>query len=238
MSAEKIISETERFRFVDWGRCAYVPAIEEMKAFVDGRIAGVGKDTIFFVEHNAVVTMGRRASDAHLIGKRSPDNRSVAGIPIVATDRGGDVTLHSPGQLVIYPVIALTVGEQRLHDLLAVYEELIIRTAAIFGVHAFRRKGKTGAWTSHGKLASIGIHLRRWTTYHGIALNVSNDLSLFNAIVPCGLYGITMTSLEKETGHKINITDVKRHVVAIFPEVWDAFRKRKITTISSPLTKG
>lgn len=216
-----ILKNTPRFRFVDWGLKNYSDAINEMERFRDLRIEGKEKDSVFLVEHPSVITMGRRGRKEHLI---VPEKR---GIPVVPSDRGGDVTLHAQGQLVIYPVIRLKVTEQRLHDLLTAYEELIIRMAKDFGVKAFRVKGKTGAWTDYGKMASIGIHLKKWTSYHGIALNVSNDLSLFDHIIPCGLRNIKMTGLVRETGHNIEMKDVKQSLLKHFPEVWEDFRNRR-----------
>jgi lipoyl(octanoyl) transferase len=221
------LHETDRFVFIDWGRRGYADAIQEMNALVEDRIAERGKDTIVFVEHDPVITLGRMAKSGHIIGPLDETGSSVSGIPVVSCDRGGDVTLHSPGQLVIYPIIALKVREQRLHDLLTAYEEWMIRTAETFGVRSFRIKGKTGVWTETGKLASIGIHLKRWVTYHGIALNVSNDLKLFDNIVPCGLHGIKMTSLALETGHRIDIKEVKTCALRIFHGLWDDFSENR-----------
>lgn len=223
-----LLLETDRFRFIDWGRKSCQSAVKEMKRLLEERLSGEGKDAVFLVEHDPVITMGRRAREQDIIGAYQPDKSEVAGIPVVPTDRGGGVTLHAPGQLVIYPVIALELKEQNLHDLLSAYEELMIRTSRDFGVEAFRVKGKTGAWTGRGKLASIGIHLKRWITYHGIALNVSNDLGMFDHIVPCGLQGIKMTSLEEEAGQMIELEDVKARILKHFLPVWEAFRRREI----------
>ena len=221
-----LLLETERFRFIDWGRREYQSSVQAMKEHVEERRQNQGKDTIFFVEHDPVITMGRRGRKEHLVGPRDPDGSAIAGIPVVVSDRGGDVTLHSPGQLVIYPVIALTAREQHLHDLLKAYEELIIRCSIEYSINAFRIHGKTGVWTERGKLASIGIHLERWIAYHGIALNVSNDLTLFDHIIPCGLMGIKMTSLELEAGRTIDISMVKGQILKLFPNVWEDFRER------------
>lgn len=217
------LHETERFIFTDWGRREYNSAVKDMNILVEERIKGQGKDTIIFLEHDPVITLGRRAKSSHILGNLNKTNSSISGIPLVSCDRGGDVTLHSPGQLVIYPVIALKVREQKLHALLTAYEEWMIRIAQFFGVKAFRIKGKTGAWTKKGKLASIGIHLKRWIVYHGIALNISNDLKLFDYIIPCGLHGIKMTSLLIETGQKVNMGDVRMQSLEIFSEFWDEF---------------
>ncbi|HOE63938.1 MAG TPA: lipoyl(octanoyl) transferase LipB [Candidatus Sumerlaeota bacterium] len=220
------MANNERFQFVDWNRRPYAEAVDEMNLIVEQRIAGNGSDTIIFVEHDPVITMGRRARAEHLVGYASSDGKTIGGIPVVYTDRGGDVTLHSPGQLVIYPVIRLKVREQRLHDLLIAYENLIIQTALAFGVKACRIEGRTGAWTPRGKLASIGIHIRRWTTYHGIALNVSNDLSLFDNIIPCGLHGIKMASLESETNRALDMAEVKKQIASLFQKVWEQMMAR------------
>jgi lipoyl(octanoyl) transferase len=225
---EYLITDKERFCFIDWGRREYGESVSAMKEFLDQRISGKEKDSIFLVEHDPVITMGRRGTRDHLVGEYDSASGRISGIPVHPSDRGGDVTLHAPGQLVIYPVIVLKVTEQRLHDLLSAYEELIIRVALDCGVDAFRVKGKTGAWTKNGKLASIGIHLRRWTTYHGISLNVRCDLSLFDKIIPCGLHGIKMTSLEIETGQKFDMEEVKSFVLKHFPQVWEDFRNKKI----------
>ena len=122
------LHETDRFIFIDWDTRGYKNAVREMNSLVEERIAKRGKDTIVFVEHDPVITMGRRAKSEHITGSLDEDSSSVSGIPVVSCDRGGDITLHSPGQLVIYPIIALKVREQRLHDLLTAYEEWIIRT--------------------------------------------------------------------------------------------------------------
>ena len=228
MMAMNLLLETDRFRFIDWGRRSYKSSVAEMKLLLEERLAGEGKDTVFLVEHDPVITMGRRARRQDIIGPFNLEKSEVSGIPVVPTDRGGGITLHSPGQLVIYPVVALELKEQNLHDLLSAYEELVIRTSRDFGIDAFRVKGKTGAWTEHGKLASIGIHLKRWITYHGIALNASNDLGIFDHIVPCGLQGIKMTSLEREAGQMIDLTDVKAKVLRHFLPVWEAFHNRRI----------
>ncbi len=229
---ETLLKEDERFRYVDWGRVEYHASLERMMSLVECRMAGAGKDTIIFVEHPPVITLGRntRGEDVPLLSPLSPE--SIAGVPVVSVDRGGGPTLHNPGQLVIYPVIKLKVHEQRLHDLLIAFEMILIRAAADFGVEAFRREGMTGAWTQHGKLASIGIHLKRWVCYHGLALNVVNDLSLFGLIVPCGLQGIQMTGLAEEAGHDIAIRDVASSVIAHFPSVWKEFAGRRI--VESP----
>ncbi len=117
-------------------------------------------------------------------------------------ERGGDVTFHGPGQLVGYPILDLTGHRQDLHWYLRTLEQALIEALAALGVPAERKPGYTGVWTRGGtrKIASIGIHVKQWVTWHGFALNVTTDLSYFDRIVPCGIPGVVMTSLEQETG--------------------------------------
>ncbi|MFC1461658.1 lipoyl(octanoyl) transferase LipB, partial [Verrucomicrobiota bacterium] len=142
------------------------------------------------------------------------------GIQVAETSRGGDVTWHGPGQLVMYPIIRLGEKEEDAHGYLHNLEEIAIRTAHDFGVSAFRRKGMTGAWTRPGKLTAIGIRLKRWVTFHGMSFNINPDLSGFEAIIPCGLTGEPVTSLQVLLGQDCpSVTDVRRCMIRHFSEV-------------------
>ena len=179
------------------------------------RIAGQVPDTILLLEHTPVITLGVRACLQHVLF--SPAILAQRGIDLVKSSRGGDVTWHGPGQLVMYPIIKLGEQEADARGYLYNLEEIAIRTAAAFGVEAFRRSGLTGAWTTEGKLAAIGIRLKRWVTLHGISFNVHPDLSGFAAIIPCGLAGESVTSLQvilKSACPKLD--DVKKHLLANF----------------------
>mgnify|MGYP006277403339 CR=1 FL=1 len=221
-----IFENMERFTFLFWGLSHYQGALHEMMGIVTRRINNKGTDSIILLEHPPVITLGRLTKSEDLLGTIT-DSR-ISGIPYVKTDRGGGPTLHSPGQLVIYPVIRLKKSEQNLRRLLFAYEESLIRTSGDFGVHAGRIEGKTGVWAGKDKLASIGIHLKKWVTYHGLALNVSNDLSLFQAIIPCGLTGVKMTSLEKIAAEKIDMNKVKQSFITHFLQVWDEVFPEKV----------
>ena len=147
-------------------------------------------------------------------------------VEVVPIERGGDVTYHGPGQLVAYPIVLLGDGERDLHRYLRNLEEAMIRTLARYGIAAGREEGKTGVWTSTGgvggarKLASIGIACRRWVTFHGLALNVTTDLSYFHRINPCGFEASVMTSMAVECGRgDLDMTDVKRHLARDLGEV-------------------
>ena len=155
-------------------------------------------DTVLFLEHEPVVTLGVSAREANVLA--SPDILRQRGVERVRASRGGDVTWHGPGQVVMYPILKLEGTEATVHGYVERLEETAIRAAEDFGVRAFRRPGKTGAWTDAGKLAAIGVRVRRWVTCHGMSFNVDPDLSVFDLIVPCGLRGERVTSLRALLG--------------------------------------
>lgn len=178
----------------------YQPLAEFQLRLVSARQAGQIPDTVLFLEHRSVVTMGRRGRSNFL--KLQAEEYARRGIELVTSPRGGDVTWHGPGQLVIYPIIKLGDREADAHGYLHNLEEIAIRTAADFGVAAFRRGGKSGAWTDQGKVAAIGFRVSRWVTSHGMSFNVCPDLSGFETIVPCGLEGEKVASLKSVLGEK------------------------------------
>jgi lipoate-protein ligase B len=144
------------------------------------------------------------------------------GIIVAEAGRGGDVTYHGPGQLVGYPIVDLATRGRDLHAYLRSLEEVLIQTLAAFGLPGERIAGKTGVWVRGEKIASIGVGVRRWIAWHGFALNVSADLSGFAAIVPCGLPGISMTSLERLLGRPVSLPEVEEEVVRSFAQVFAA----------------
>ncbi|MGD9874673.1 MAG: lipoyl(octanoyl) transferase LipB [Kiritimatiellia bacterium] len=176
----------------------YRPVAELQLRLVQARQTGAIPDTVLFLEHQAVVTMGRRGRNNFL--KLQTEEYARRGIELVTSPRGGDVTWHGPGQLVMYPVIKLGDCEADAHGYLRNLEEIAIRTAADFGVKAFRREGKSGAWTEHGKIAAIGFKVSRWVTSHGMSFNVCPDFSGFDTIVPCGLEGEKVAALQSILG--------------------------------------
>jgi lipoyl(octanoyl) transferase len=207
-------------RTVDLGLCDYRKTLRLQQELVAARQEGVRPDTLVLVEHPDVITLGRSAKPGNLL---SPGE-----IPVVAVERGGDVTYHGPGQLVAYPIVLLAEGERDLHRFLRNLEQAIIRTVADFGLRSARRPGKTGVWTSDGadgrKLASIGVAVRKWVTLHGLALNVSTDLARFAAINPCGFDAAVMTSMERELGRAPDFGRVKAslagHLGALLDRAW------------------
>jgi lipoate-protein ligase B len=181
----------------DLGVTRYGEALELQRAIAALRISGeIPEDVLLLFEHPPVVTLGRSSKTAHLVS--SPEFLASHGVEVFEVERGGDVTFHGPGQLVGYPILDLKRHKQDLHWYLRQVEEALIVAVAKVGVVAERRAGYTGVWTNDRKLASIGVHIRDWVTWHGFALNVTTDLSYFDLIVPCGIPDVKMTSLALE----------------------------------------
>jgi lipoyl(octanoyl) transferase len=166
---------------------SYGRALERQLEVVERRKRGEGSDTLFFVEHPHVVTMGRNGREQHVLA--SPEILERAGIEYFETDRGGDVTYHGPGQVVGYPIVDLREWKRDVHAYFSGLEETLIEALASFGVTAGRipQRGYEGVWVGEAKIAAIGVHISRWITSHGFALNLETDLSYFQYIVPCGL---------------------------------------------------
>jgi lipoate-protein ligase B len=185
------------------GRLAYGPALELQRTLAAQRIAGtLAHDVLLLVEHPPVVTLGRASQPQHLPVSR--ETLAARGVELFDIERGGDVTFHGPGQLVGYPIFSLREHRQDLHWFLRALEDAVIRALDHLHVPAARRAGLTGVWTADGtrKLASIGIHVKQWVTWHGFALNVLTDLSYFDLMVPCGIPDVVMTSVQRELAER------------------------------------
>jgi lipoyl(octanoyl) transferase len=186
-------------RVADLGPRAYGAVLELQRDLCRQRMAGErADDLLLLVEHEPVVTLGRgtRPSSVRL----TPQDLSAQGVALVEVERGGDATFHGPGQLVGYPVLDLREHREDLHWYLRQLEAVLIGALAELGVPAQRNSGLTGVWTRGRKIASIGIHVKQWVTFHGFALNVTTDLRGFDVIVPCGIDGVVMTSVAAELG--------------------------------------
>ena len=169
----------------DLGLLRWADALDQQRALVELRKSGAVSDQLIFVEHPHVVTMGRNGHRENLLAE--PEVLARSGIAFYETDRGGDVTYHGPGQIVGYPILDLREWKRDVHAYVRAIEQVIIDTLAGFGITAGREAGATGVWTNDGKIAAIGVHISRWVTSHGFALNVDTDLNYFRYIVPCGL---------------------------------------------------
>lgn len=193
----------------DLGRLAYEPAFAAQQQ-AHARVLAArerGEPTIgelLLVEHDPVVTISNRAgAEANLLA--TPQLLERHGVAVARTDRGGDITYHGPGQLVAYPILDLNLLNLGLHEYMRLLEESMIRTCAHFGVETTRDASATGVWTVRdgqpfAKIAAMGVRVRRWVSMHGLALNVATNLDHFGLIVPCGLVGRPVTSLQKELG--------------------------------------
>jgi len=175
------------------GRVDYERAVAWQEALV-ARCLGGGPDALLLLEHPPVYTLGRGADPIHL------GLAAETGAPIVRTHRGGQVTYHGPGQLVGYPILDLRRRRPDVRWYLRTLEEVLVAALADLGVAAEPRAGLTGVWVGPRKIASIGVALRRWVSWHGFALNVGDDLTGFDAITPCGIAGVQMTSIAREGG--------------------------------------
>jgi lipoate-protein ligase B len=188
---------TAKLGILDLGRRPYRSTLALQRALVERRRLGtLDHDLLLLVEHEPVVTLGRATQFSSL--PLPPVELARRGIEVVEVERGGDVTWHGPGQLVGYPILDLTGHRQDLHWYLRQLEELLIEGLATLGLTGVRVPGRTGVWTGGRKIASIGVHVRRWITFHGFALNVHPDLRAFDQIVACGIAGVDMTSVERE----------------------------------------
>lgn len=205
----------------DLGQRSYGETLELMRGLCRRRAAGEPlEDRLLLVEHDPVVTLGRATQPTSM--PFPIELLEARGLELFAVERGGDVTLHAPGQLVGYPILDLTGWRRDLHWYLRQLEEVLIRALDSLGIPAERNPGKTGVWTRGMKIASIGIHVKQWVTMHGFALNVTTDLSLFDLIVPCGIPDVIMTSVAQE---RPDLGDpwaqTRAAVIAAFSEVFE-----------------
>lgn len=171
-------------------------------------------DVLLLVEHPPVITLGRAGQKTHL--RVSPSSLPALGIECFDVERGGDITYHGPGQLVGYPILNLAEHGRDVHRYLRQLEQVLMMTLSGFGIVADRSLGRTGVWVGERKIASLGIHVGRWITRHGFALNVSTDLTPFELIVPCGLHGVKTTSMMRELCRTISVREVTAALIERF----------------------
>lgn len=201
----------------DLGRIDYEECYKIQKEMVRRRRSGDIDDTILIAEHNEVFTIGRTGRMDNLLV--SEETLLSGGLKVLRVDRGGDVTFHGPGQLVVYPVINLKEAGRDLHSYLRSLEEVVIRLLNDYDITGERIGGKSGVWVSGKKIASIGVGASNWVTFHGLSVNINCDLRFFSMINPCGMPGIEMTSLEVIKACRIDLNDVKSKMVAHLNDV-------------------
>lgn len=202
-----------------FGQIDYAAALELQKQKIAQRKAGEIPDTLLLLEHPHVYTFGRNARRENLLA--APERLAKLGAAVYETDRGGDITYHGPGQLVGYPILDLTQHRRDIAWYMRSLEEVFIGVAAEYGLAASRVPGFTGVWVGQNKLVAMGVHISRWITSHGFAFNINTDLRYFEWIVPCGIRGKGVTSLQKLLGETVDAQDVAKRVVRQFGEVFE-----------------
>ena len=205
----------------DLGRIPYRASLEFQRRAVSARAVNAAPDAIYFAEHEPVLTVGRagraeslRASEALLRAR---------GVEVVPVERGGDITYHGPGQIIAYPILALSdlPKGRDLHRYLRDLEEVLITTLGSYGIVAGRRPPYTGVWVGDRKVAAIGVAVRRWITFHGFALNVDPDLGHFDWIHPCGIRDLGVTSMRSLLGAAPLRSEILGRLRESFARVWD-----------------
>ncbi len=197
---------------------------EKLKAGGESYDAAAIRNHLLFVEHPPVYTLGKSGKMEHVL--ISDEEREAKGIEFFKINRGGDITFHGPGQVVGYPIFDLEQFYTDIGRYLRELEEVIIRTLACYGIEAGRSAGETGVWIEPNipgrerKICAMGVRCSRWITMHGFAFNINTDLNYFNHIVPCGIQNKSVTSLQKELGREVPLTEVKERLLQQFQEVF------------------
>ena len=210
------MSEKRRLIVRRLGRIEYGEALAVQKATEQAVKEGRDPDTLLLLEHPHTLTVGRRGDSAGIL--MSSELLAARGVSVFETNRGGKVTYHGLGQIVGYPIINLSPDREDVHAFVRDLEEVLIRTLADYEINAFRIEGLTGVHTARGKVAAIGVHIARWITTHGFALNVNTDLSFFNLIIACD--GEQVTSMQDLLGHEIDMHEVEDRIAVHFAEVF------------------
>src|SRR5467141_2841328 len=199
------------------GRVEYGAALEIQNQTERAVLTGAQANTLLLLEHPHTLTLGRRAAQNGIIAPEMVLRER--GVTVFETNRGGKVTYHGVGQIVGYPIINLSPDREDVHRYVRDLEAALIRTMADFKIEAFRIKGLTGVHTAQGKVAAIGVHIARWVTTHGFALNVNTDLSYFNMIIACE--GELVTSMSRILGHDLDLAEVEDSVISNFAAVFE-----------------
>lgn len=208
------------------GRVEYADGLELQRQFAEARRLERVPDTLLLLEHPPVLTLGRGARPGNVVA--SPEQLGRLGVEVFETSRGGDVTYHGPGQIVGYPIFLLPEGRRDVRRYVRDVEETLIRALARFGLSAARIPRWPGVWLGEEgsaevrKIAAIGVHLSRWLTTHGFALNVNTQLAHFELIVPCGIRDAGVTSMERELGRKVALAEVEDALVDAYAQVFQA----------------
>lgn len=212
-------------RVVDLGRCDYQEAYLLQKQLLCRRIGGKIPDTLILLQHPPVFTIGRKGTRKNILVSNEVLYRE--GILVYNTDRGGDITYHGPGQIVGYPILDLNLHGRDVRRVIKMYEEVIIRLLAYYGLKGSRLLDHPGVWIKHEKVCAIGIGISNWVSYHGFALNVNTNLTHFGYIIPCGITGRGVTSMARILGRDVDEAGVAGELVKLFGQVFDLEMKHQ-----------
>lgn len=201
------------------GRIEYHRAFELQKELLQQRLKGRIADTLLLLEHPPTITVGKSGKLENVLA--SPAQLSRAGVSLIFTDRGGDVTYHGPGQIVGYPILDLRARSRDAHQYVHNLEEVLIRTLADYGIKSGRDHNHAGVWVNDMEIAALGLSIRKWITMHGFALNVNAELDHFTLINPCGFTNKTATSIARLLGHELPVDGVTESLLAHFAEVFE-----------------
>lgn len=211
------MDQSKRLTVARLGRVEYAEGLEIQKQISTAVKEGKRDDTLLLLEHPHTLTVGRRGDASGVL--MPAEFLAERGVTVFETNRGGKVTYHGLGQIVGYPIINLSPHRKDVHRYIRDLEEVLIRTLADFGINGFRIKGLTGVHTARGKVAAIGVHISRWVTTHGFALNVNTDLSFFSLIIACD--GEQVTSMDDLLGHEVSMPEVEDRIAARFADVFE-----------------
>ncbi len=196
----------------------YEPALALQMKICEFKKRGLVPDVLLLLEHSPVITLGRNADWSNLLVSES--SLQAHGVRRFHVDRGGDITYHGPGQLIGYPLLKLEGAERDVHLYMRNLEEAVIRTLRDYGIESGRRPKLAGVWTSRGKICAMGVHISRWITRHGFALNANTDLSYYDLIVPCGLSGSQVCSIKAILEHEVSVREVALRLTKHFGDVF------------------
>ncbi len=217
-------------KIIDLGRIDFEEGYDIQRSIVDNLIKGKTEDTLIICEHNPVITLGRSAKESNIIIEKPVLER--CGIKVVYINRGGDVTYHGPGQIIGYPILDLKNIKKDIHFYLSMLENFIADFLNFFGLKSTRHLYGTGVWVNKSKIASIGIGIRHWITFHGFSINVKN-IDGFSYINPCGIKKLEMTSIEKEVKKEVNFSYVKKMMAEKFPLFLSEIKNERYTLTPS-----
>ena len=196
----------------DLNRKNYQDTLKIQESLREKVLINQSDEYIILVEHEHVYTLGKNANSSNILNKACD---------IIQTDRGGDVTYHGPGQLVVYPIINLKKRKIGVKSYVRMIEQLISNTLMNYGLETHVPIKETGVWVEDKKIASIGIHVSRGVAIHGLAININTDLSYFDNIISCGIEGVKMTTIDKELGKKIAMNDIKKQLISNFNKIFN-----------------